>query len=107
MVSSFPETLPPLLLLLLLSEPQAPTPMASAATRQPLTAVLRVRNLSPSSFSACQRRILARRAEGTQFDASRLSFSGRRGAPPGSGAQRPIGGRGRSGRGRRRPSPAP
>src|SRR3954470_19490459 len=75
MVSSVPETLPPLLLLLPL-DPQAPTPTASAATRQPLTAVLRVNNLSPSSFSACQRRILALTAEGTQSGAGALSSGG-------------------------------
>src|SRR4051812_28504987 len=105
MVSSVPETLPPLLLLLPL-DPQAPTPTASAATRQPLTAVLRVNNLSPSSFSACQRRILALRAEGTQSGAVALSFSDRRAGRPGSAGRPWIGGRHRSVRATRRRSEA-
>src|SRR3954469_20960635 len=106
MVSSLPETLPPPLLLLPL-DPQAPTPTARAATRQPLTAVLRVSNLSPSSFSACQGRILALTAEGTQSGAVALSFSGPRAARRDSGAQPQIGGRRRSARVTRRRSRAP
>src|SRR3954466_10273727 len=105
-VSSLPETLPPPLLLEPL-DPQAPTPTASAATRQPLTAVLRVSNLSPSSFSACQRRILAPRPEGTQSRAVALSLRGSRAGRPGSAGRRRIGGRRRSGRVRRRRSRAP
>src|SRR3954470_19465073 len=104
MVSSVPETVPPPLLPPLSSDPQAPTPTARAATRQPLTAVLRVSNLSPSSFSACQRRILARRAEGTQSCAAALSSSGQLGARRDSAGRRRIGGTRRSERAPRRRS---
>src|SRR4051812_31915869 len=71
-VKSVPEILELLLLPPPLS-PQAVTPTARAATRQPLTAVLRVSNLSPSSFSTCQRRILVTTAEGTQSRARRVA----------------------------------
>src|SRR5689334_7553487 len=107
MVSSVPETLPPPLLLLLLPLlPQAPTPTARAATRQPLTAVLRVITLSPSSFSACQRRILALRPEGTQSGAARLSFSGPPGGRRGNAGRLRFGGRRRSVSATHRPSRA-